>query len=387
MKIFPTSRADWLRTLIPLAMLGSAAGAWLAWHPGQILRSGAHDRGTNGVWMAHGWLAHDHWFMQNPERMAQLTVYHNTPSVIATLQDLRNKGMGDAFLDLHPCAAGGRLPAASHDSAATLALMARDLKIRTWAWVGGNRGETCFPEKPEWRRTFIADCRDFLAKCPQFQGMMINIEPWADNDPAMLTLLDELRQALPQGKQVAVAACPPPTLFQPNKKNHWTEPYFKQVAARSDLMAVMMYDTGLSNDKLFTSLIASWTEESLAWAAPTPVLLGVADYEEAEPQPWHHPKTENLANALAGVHAGLSSFDSLPANYRGVAVFANYTMNAAKWAVWEKEFCAKRPQIAVQKPPTLEELMKGGLARPNTDASPGKKVPPRKPLPVPYRNP
>src|SRR6478609_8458560 len=110
MKILPQTKAQWARTLIPLALIGSGFGAWFAWHPGAHPTDGRHDLGTNGVWMAHGWLANDQWFMQSPDRMAQLTTYHNTPTVIATLQDLKNKGMSDLFLDLHPCASDGALP-------------------------------------------------------------------------------------------------------------------------------------------------------------------------------------------------------------------------------------------------------------------------------------
>ncbi len=376
MQILPKTKAQWLRTLIPLALIGLAAGAWCAWKPGARATDGRHDLGTNGVWMAHGWLASDQWFMQNPERMAQLTVYHNTPSVIAALQEMKNRGMADLFFDLHPCSADGALPPASHSSAETLGLFATDLGVRAWPWVGGDRGVNCFPEKPEWRRAFAASCADMLVKCPHLKGVLVNIEPWPENDPHMLAVLDALRQALPKGKQLAVAACPPPTLFQPNPDRHWGQAYFKQVAAKSDLLVVMLADTGLSNDKLFTHLIASWTKEALQWAGATPVLLGIADYQETVPQPWHHAETETLSRALSGVHAGLMSFDRLPANYRGVAVFADYTMDAQKWAVWKDEFCAKRPQITVQKPPTLEELMQGMGAGTGTKPQPAQKTPP-----------
>ncbi len=386
MQVLPKTKVQWLRTLIPLALIGLAAGAWCTWKPGARVTDGRHDLGTNGVWMAHGWLASDQWFMQNPERMAQLTLYHNTPSVIATLQEMKNRGMADLFLDLHPCSADGALPATSYSSAETLGLLAAGLHLRAWPWVGGERGQTCFPEQPEWRRTFVASCKDLLTKCPHLAGVMINIEPWPENDPHMLILLDELRQALPKGKQVAVNACPPPTMFQPDPSHHWGEAYFKKVAAQSDLLVVKLSETGLTHDRLFTRLIAAWTREALQWAGTTPVLIGLADYEEETPQPWHHAEIETLSRALSGVHAGLMSFDRLPTNYRGVALFADYTMNAEKWAVWETEFCAKRAKIAVQKPPTLEELMRGMAQQDPTQGNAQNKAPNRpqaKPQPAP----
>lgn len=381
MKIFPATRAAWIRCIAPVVLMGAGAGAWLAWHPGQTLRTGAHDLGSNGVWMAHGWLADDQWFMQNAERASQLPLYHNTPSVIAALQEHKNRGMGHVFLDLYPCATDGSLPPASISGAEMLGLQAAHLGIHAWPWVGGTRGENCFPEKPEWRRTFVSSCRDLLLKCPDLAGVLVNVEPWPENDPHMPALLDELRQAMPKGRHVAVAAFPPPTLFQPGRSNHWGKAYFQSVAAKSDLLVVMMHDTGLSNDKLFTHLIECWTKESVQWAGETPVLLGIADYETPIPQPWHHAPTETLEHALSGIHAGLSSFGVMPGNYRGVAVFADYTMDARKWNVWETEFCAPRKKITVDKPPTLEDLMKGAVAdagrRPPGKAQ-GKTAPPVK---------
>src|SRR5262245_50854664 len=42
--------------------------AWLGyllWTPGLDVRDGRHDRGGNGLWLQHGWLGGDDWFIRN----------------------------------------------------------------------------------------------------------------------------------------------------------------------------------------------------------------------------------------------------------------------------------------------------------------------------------
>ena len=35
------------------------------WRPGLDIRDGRNDRGSNAVWLAHGWLGADEWFINN----------------------------------------------------------------------------------------------------------------------------------------------------------------------------------------------------------------------------------------------------------------------------------------------------------------------------------
>lgn len=104
----------------------------------------------------------------------------------------------------------------------------------------------------------------------------------------MLRLLDDLRAALPPGRALSVAAYPPPTLWQSDLEIHWTPSYLREVARRSDQVAVMMYDTGIPLAKPYEALMARWTREVLRDAAPTPVLLGPPTYDDAD-KPWHRP--------------------------------------------------------------------------------------------------
>lgn len=98
----------------------------------------------------------------------------------------------------------------------------------------------------------------------------------------------------------------------------------------------MMYDTSIRVPKLYVSLMSTWTREVLAWSEGKDILLGVPTYSDAGVA-YHYPAAENLGNALAGIHRGLSS-GSLPATYRGIAIYSEWETDASEWEIWRKKF-------------------------------------------------
>ena len=87
-------------------------------------------------------------------------------------------------------------------------------------------------------------------------GVHINIEPMPSSNPHFLTLLEELSNAIPEGKILSVAAYPPPSLWHPMKEVHWDESYYRQVSSQTDQLAVMMYDTAIHFPKVYQNLMA-----------------------------------------------------------------------------------------------------------------------------------
>jgi hypothetical protein len=322
------------RALIDLAVLAVAGGIfWLFWTPGEDIRDGRHDRGENGLWLAHGWMGGDEWFSSNGKE-AEKPKYRSPEALTALTARVREHGIRDLFPHLCPLDSTGALPPV--DAASTEKFLDAVQPARVWPWVGGMYLDGWMGYEP-WRKNFAAGVRRLLEAHPRLAGVQINIEPMTSGTASYLTVLDEVRAALPPGRKLSVAAYPPPTRWQPSQDVHWNEAYFREVAKRCDHLAVMMYDTGVRFQKPYQKLMADWTEEILKWSEGRPVLLGLAAYDDKGVE-YHHPEVENLTNGLAGIHAGLMRFDSLPDQYRGVAIYCDWEMDAAEWKLLEERF-------------------------------------------------
>lgn len=316
-----------------LAVLVLAGLGWLLWNPGTELRDGTHDRRENGLWLAHGWLGGDDWFRKYGKE-AEKPAYRS-PGALAGLADrLVRHGISDVFPHLCPADGRGGLPAV--DPAAVERFLDALPGIRVWPWVGGTL-DIADPEDRKWREGFVGNVRALLLSHPRLAGVQLNIEPLPDGSAGYLQLLDQLKAALPEGRRLSVAAYPPPTRWQPSMEVHWSRDYFREVARRCDHLAVMTYDTGIRFPKFYRKLMRDWTREILAWPEGRPVLIGIPAYEDADTT-YHKPEVENLRHALAGLHAGLQSFPSLPDSYRGIAVYCDWEMDEAKWAELAERF-------------------------------------------------
>ncbi|HHT9137882.1 MAG TPA: glycosyl hydrolase family 18 protein [Candidatus Wunengus sp. YC60] len=229
----------------------------------------------------------------------------------------------------------GRIPSVDHKQTE---LFLREFKgFRVMPWIGGVLNKQVFPNDPKWRRNFLDSILDLLQTHPKFQGIHINIEPWPSGNQSLLTLLKEIRKALPQDKVLSVAAFLPPTFWQPFKETHWDAAYFREIAKNVDQMVVMMYDTSFKYKKFYQQLMKSWTREILDWSKGAIVLLGVPSYKD-EDVGYHNPGVENLSDALSGIHAGLNRYREIPSNYQGISLYCEWEMDELEWQYLRKHF-------------------------------------------------
>lgn len=319
------------------------ASAWLlwGWKPGLDVRDGRHDRGRNGLWLAHGWMGADEWFIRNG-KTNQYPRYRHPDSLVALAERLRRHHITDVFPHLCPADPTGHLP--PWDPAQTERFLDALPGVRVIPWIGGPLGSSARIHKPEWRTAYVRDVRRLLDSHPRLAGVQVNVEPLTSGDTYFLTFLDELRAALPTNRMLSIAAYPPPTRWQPSLEVHWEQPFFRQVATRSDQMVVMMYDVGQRLPKAYEQLMAAWTREVLAWSEGKPVLLGLPAYDDADTG-YHDPRVENLQTALHGVHRGLSS-GPLPAHYQGVALYSDWEIDEAEWSLFREQFLSPASAIA-----------------------------------------
>lgn len=303
------------------------------WRPGLDLKDGRHDRGKNGIWLSHGWLGADGWFIRNG-KTNEFGKYR-TPTNITVLADkLHRHHITDVFPHLCPAEIDGRLP--QIDDAQAERFLDAFAGFRVMPWIGGPNGGNVRLQNAKWRHAFTAQVQAVFVNHPRFAGVHINIEPLLTGDTNFLTLLEELREALPNGKLISVAAYPPPTHWHPHSDVHWEKSYFREVARRCDQLAVMMYDAGQRMPKSYQRLMADWTREVLSWSEGKSLLLGVPTYDDPGVD-YHHSDVENLANALSGVHRGLFG-QPLPTNYQGIAIYCEWETSDEEWQYFREHF-------------------------------------------------
>jgi len=325
-------KSPW-RTIIPaFLLLLILLFGYVIWQPGIIITDGRHDRRMNAIWLQHGWLGDDQWFTNNQKSP---TLFRDQQRIDKLAYLLALHHIKFVYPHMCPCQTSGRLPAVDEQQTNLFCLEMSAFEILPW--VGGVLDEHVFLESPSWRTNFTQSCRNLLETYPEFTGVHINIEPLPSGNQAFIQLLKDLKTQLPNGKLLSVAAYPPPTYWQPDKKVHWEKNYFMQVASHVDQVTVMMYDTGLKYSKVYRSLMASWTQEILDWSGETDILLGIPTYTDDDVG-YHDPQVENIENALCGINAGLSDFKQLPQNYQGIAIYCEWETEPAEWQYYQTYF-------------------------------------------------
>ena len=334
MSIGHEAKRPFRRTLFVVACLLFLVGAsYLLWTPGLAISDGRHDRGANGLWLSHGWLGGDDWFIRH-DKTNEFTRYRDPARIQELADKLRRHHITDVFPHLCPAAPDGRLPTVN--AAQVERFLDMMTGIRVIPWIGGPNPGSAKIHEPAWRTTFAAEVQRLITAHPRLAGVQLNVEPLTSGDTNFLHLLDVIRVALPKGKLLSIAAYPPPTWWHPYEDVHWNEPYFRQVARRSDQLAVMMYDAAQKIPKAYQRLMGDWTREVLAWSEGKSVLLGLPTYDDAGVG-YHDPKVENLTNALLGIHRALSR-QPLPAHYQGVAIYCDWETSAEEWDYFRKQF-------------------------------------------------
>ncbi len=297
-----------------------AGWPWI-WCPARGL-----DRGHNALWLSHGWLGGSSWFAENNRLWEG---YRGLAAQEALAERLDRLNVGVVYPHLCPTDASGHLPEV--DPAQVEGFAQALPGVEVLPWIGGVNGRHVFLRDSAWRATFVAEAAA-LVRAGGFAGVHLNIEPLPSGDADYLSLLEELKTALPAGKRLSVAAYPPQVLASQVLEVHWTTDYFTEVAERSDELAVMTYDSGLWLPGPFALLVARWSQKAREAAGSTDLFLGVPTYDD-EVQSWHKPIAENLRSGLAGL--GLVDGG---AGYRGVAIYANWELDEKEVGWLEEVF-------------------------------------------------
>ena len=325
-------KPPWRTLILLLGILASFAFFYCLWSPGKRITDGRHDLRSNGIWLQHGWLGHDDWFKKHGR---DKLLFRDSQKLENHAALLNGHGMKYVYPHLCPCQNDGSIALVDSDQTELFLNVFSEFDVLPW--VGGVLDSHCFIDSEDWRSSFTESIAELFHDHPRLSGIHINIEPLPSGNTHFLTLLDEMRKALPRGAIISIAAYPPPTKFHPFPEVHWDEAFFREVAKRSDQLVPMMYDTSIAMPKVYTQIMSNWTSQILDWSKGTEVLFGVPAYEDANVG-YHDPKVENLSSALRGVHASLASNKNLSNNYSGVALYSDWVMNQEKWQVFKEEF-------------------------------------------------
>ncbi|RYX82484.1 hypothetical protein EON83_19375 [bacterium] len=278
------------------------------------------DSAQNGVWLAFD-------FAQGKSK--------ETPPHLAAR--MRDEGFKDLYFHVRYIGESGRLRYNIHQTARKFnaQLKVSDPKLRRFAWlyIGNERGITGVDiARPEIRARIVNECSNLISD--GFDGIHLDYEICSDGDADFLTLLDDIGTRI-QGHPLSVAT--PMWLPSPLGAYGWSEAYFTRVAARSDQIVVMAYDSALYFPRHYSWLIRQqcWRVPSAAKGTNCRVIIGVPSYEDGGPS--HHLHSENLRVSLRAVREGL--VDNPNANLvDGVALFADYSTKPSEWIVWRRDW-------------------------------------------------
>lgn len=182
----------------------------------------------------------------------------------------------------------------------------------------------------------IADFSRQVVEELGFDGIHLNAEPIADGSTAFITTLQAIRSRLPSGAILSLAAQAlhpiEPVLVEqyPKTDYRWSADYLKEVAANSDQIAIMAYDSGLflpRDYRLWMAYQVKTSAESLS-GLNTELFIGVPASEE-----WtlsHNITTEYLTNALYGVQLGISQTEEYE-TITGIAIYPYWEVDSSEW--------------------------------------------------------
>jgi hypothetical protein len=226
----------------------------------------------------------------------------------------------------------------SHAAEFVQTLKAEQPNLNVQAWIGLPL-EYLDLDNSEVRKQIVQFCVTLVQE-KGFDGIHLDPEPILNDTTSVLTLLDEVRQALGPEFTLSIATRRIWPIF-PNVRwpivgrIAWQADYYREVASRVDQIVVMTYDSAMP----LTFLYRQWTQFQAIEVSRTVsnvgshVFFGISASEE---KTWTHwPSAENIGSGLQGIIDGLNDAEAHPACVSGVALYMYGDMDEVKWSVYK----------------------------------------------------
>lgn len=276
---------------------------YFAYPYGSELGGRSFNRGENGLWLRYTWYFGNY----TPSQAAEL------------IARLRHEQIRYAYFHVRFIRKDGSLKF-HYPKSASLTEAVRNAGIKPIAWIYVDGSVQL--GNLEVRKRMVEEARWLVETCG-FEGVQWDVEPCPDGSQSFLWLLEDTKKAMPHAF-VSVAA---PTWFPwPISKQGWSEGYFAEVGKRCDQIAIMCYDTAFVLPRSYAWLVEQQAER-IPTATKCQVLLGLATYLDGGRS--HNPRAENL---WMGLHAARES----SGKFAGIALFADYTTDAAEWRLYDR---------------------------------------------------
>jgi hypothetical protein len=285
---------------------------------------GSHfNRGSNAIWLGVKWANEEH-----------------TPGEIASLADsLRQHQIRSAFVYAGYLRADNEFSASNTYAAMfVVSLKYAYPELRVLAWLGLPVNYVDMSD-PAVRQKVVTFCVEIINKAG-FDGVHLDPEPIHSGDDNLLTLLDEMRAALPPHTLLSLAGrriwpVYPDAFWPLIGQAAWRGDYYRKVANHVDQIAVMVYDSGFPLAWMYRQWV-KFEVISISRALEgldIELLIGIPTSEE--PTDTHHPGAENMRSGLQGIINGLNDRASSPLEIDGVAIYPEWETDHDEWKTYE----------------------------------------------------
>ncbi|GAB3459502.1 glycoside hydrolase family 18 protein [Streptomonospora sediminis] len=282
----------------------------------------AVSNGTNALWMGHPWV----------------DGRYGEKELAALAPRITEGGISDVYVHVGPLGYDGRLDPDKHPELQGFLRMFRaefpDVRISAWLGQRVEEGELDLGDEES--RDRVVGAADGLIEAG-FDGIHYNFEPVPNNDPGLVSLLEQTRGELPDGTLLSSAV---PTveplgglaftlgLLLP-KDPFWSSGYLGRVAEHLDQVAVMSYDTGMPTEGLYGGFVVRQTQVALD-AVPDDVqlLMGVPAYSDEHAA--RNPEAETTGTAARAIRIGLSEGGERRERF-GTAFYADFSATDGQW--------------------------------------------------------
>jgi len=322
-----------LKKLIKYVLLVSIIGLILGWYfiigPHGDMQGYEFNQGENAIWIQHAWVGNE----QDPQAVYDLAL------------KLQKYDIKYVYIHTGPFDADGTIPQERYKFAQEFLRLLKEKNpdLVALAWVGQVRSELEI-ESAQVKENIVATCEKLVAETG-FDGIHYDIEPIPHDDTDFLSLLENTRNTLGEDVMISVAT----DEWQPSMlsdvvgmildeeiKSYWETNYFKDVAKIADQIAVMTYDTSLTETEHYEWLVEQqviYLSQILA-GYDAELLIGIPTYEDEKDS--FDPLVENMETGLNGIIDGLNNKRTITDVFTGVAIYAEWETTEEEWNIYEQ---------------------------------------------------